>query len=267
MTTQEEVQKRLSAAGTTPNKLRGQHFLVDKSMLEKVANAADITVGERVLEIGPGVGNLTDALLSKGAVVTAIERDTALAAFLARHYGDSVEVHSQDILSFDTTPLPAQYKVVGNVPYYITGKIIRKFMESSHLPQRVVFTVQKEVGERTAARPPHATFLSVLTQLMADVSLGPVIPADSFWPAPRVDSIILVIVPHGTQPDPSLVLLVRQGFHQPRKTLINNLAQLPAYERDTVLGALRQMDRDEKTRAHELSLDEWQKLFLSLKTG
>jgi len=267
MTLLDEIQHRLKKAGVRPNTLRGQHFLADTDALLAVAEAAKIRQGEIVLEIGPGVGNLTDEILKKGADVIAVEKDPHLAHFLREHYGERVDVRAQDILSFDETTLPERYVVVGNIPYYITGKIVRKFLESTRPPKRIVLTVQKEVGERIAAPAPHATFVSVLTHLMADVQLGRVIPPHHFWPVPKVSSIILVLTPHTTQDemDKELVRFVRLGFAQPRKTLVNNLAQVETYKKELVIAMLQKIGKNKKTRAHVLLLDEWQQLYRILK--
>ena len=129
MDIKEDIQHRLSEAGLLPNKVRGQHFLVDENDLEAIVNAAHIKSGGQVIEIGPGVGNLTDVLLKRGASIIVVEKDEKLSSLLGKRFGHKIEVRTGDILSFDEKSLPQPYTAVGNIPYYITGKIIKKFLE------------------------------------------------------------------------------------------------------------------------------------------
>lgn len=136
-----------------PNKSLGQHWLKDRSYLESIADAAAITSNDTVVEIGPGLGTLTSVLLARAGKVISVEFDAELARKLPGQFpGKNLEVVQSDILSFDFTSLPPEFKVVGNIPYYITNKIVRKTLESSHKPTVSALLVQKEVAERIAAR-------------------------------------------------------------------------------------------------------------------
>lgn len=167
MSLKKEIQKLLKKHGVRPNTLKGQHFLIDSSILSAIAAYAELEPGDRVVEVGAGVGNLTEELLATDAEVVAIENDPALAALLRKEFKNTkqLSIVQKDVLAFSEESVARPYSVVGNVPYYIAGPIIQKFLESPHQPDRLVFTVQKEVAERLAAEAPKATFLSTVVGL------------------------------------------------------------------------------------------------------
>lgn len=267
MSLKEDIQSLLAAEGVRPNKNRGQHFLVNKEALRTITEKAAVTPGQTVLEIGAGVGNLTHELVAAGAHVVAVEKDETLVGVLRRLMAEApVEVMSADVRDINPQTFPEKYTVVGNIPYYITAPIVQQFLLASHQPQRIVLTIQKEVGERLAAEPPKATFLSNLVQMFATVEVGPVIGAEHFWPRPQVDSIVVTLTPH-TAPDEktkNLIALIRAGFKQPRKTLFNNLRSA-GYEDAVVKEALDLNGLNQKARAHELSLNQWRTLQRTLR--
>jgi 16S rRNA (adenine1518-N6/adenine1519-N6)-dimethyltransferase len=256
-----------------PKKSLGQHWLHDESILRAIVDAADISVDDSVLEVGPGLGTLTRQLLARGAHVTAVEFDQALAENLAKNslWEDSppkgnLTVVQSDILRFDLTTLPAGYKVVANIPYYLTSNLIRVLCESTNPFDTAAILIQKEVAERVAAQPGQMSILSVSAQFYCEVSLGPVVGRALFMPPPKVDSQVLVLK-YRTEPlfdgvDPKLFFrLVKAGFSQKRKTLVNSLSAGLAISKDQARAMLGTADVPENTRAQALSLDDWYALY------
>lgn len=251
---------------TNPNKSLGQHWLKDREVLQLIASYADINSEDAVLEIGPGLGTLTSILLAQAKQVVAVEFDAALAAKLPAQFpGTSLTVKSEDILSFDLHALPPDYKVVANVPYYITSKIVQLLSESPNPPILTVLLVQKEVAERLAAGPGSMSTLSIAAQLYHEVDLGAVVPAKLFTPPPKVDSQVVILKRRGQRlfediETDSYFRVVKAGFSERRKKLRSSLAgglRLSKTETDELL---RAATIDPEVRAQELSLEEWARL-------
>jgi 16S rRNA (adenine1518-N6/adenine1519-N6)-dimethyltransferase len=249
-----------------PKKSLGQHWLRDKTSLEAVVNAANITGEDIVLEIGPGPGTLTKILAEKARQVIAVEFDEALARLLPPT--DNLTVINQDILKFDLTQLPAGYKVVANIPYYLTSNLLRILSESSNPPSVMSLLVQKEVAERVAAGPGQTSLLSISVQLYYQPKLHEVIPAKLFIPPPKVDSQIISLTRH---PQPlfedldtkTFFQIVKAGFAGRRKKLRSSLAaglRIDKREADKLLEAAG-ISGD--LRAQELSLQDWRRLSLA----
>lgn len=249
-----------------PNKSLGQHWLKDRALLEDIASYADLTPGDTVLEIGPGLGTLTSVLLSHAQRVIAVEYDSALAGKLPGQFpGKQLEVINEDFLSFDLARLPAGYKVVANVPYYITTKIIERLARSSGPPEAMVLLVQQEVAEKFAARPGDMTYGAVMLQSLFDVQLGTRVPKMHFTPPPQVDSQVLVCkkrhVPIIAQKNQqAFEQVVRAGFSAPRKKLRTSLAGGLGLVVNEIDNMLNQAAINPNLRAQDLALDEWEKL-------
>ncbi len=255
-----------------PKKSLGQHWLHDERTLEAICDAADVQAGDTVLEVGPGLGTLTKRLLLRGATVTAVEFDDNLAADLVANVQkegvltDDLTVVCEDILRFDLTKLPVGYKVVANIPYYLTSNLIRVLCESTNPFSVAAILIQKEVAERVAAKPGDMSLLSVSAQFYCDVSLSVVVPAALFTPPPKVDSQVLVLK---YRPEPlyenvdtkAFFRLVKAGFSQKRKTLVNSLSGGFAISKDRTREILQAADIAENTRAQALSLDDWYALY------
>jgi 16S rRNA (adenine1518-N6/adenine1519-N6)-dimethyltransferase len=191
-----ETRRILRAHGLHPKKTLGQTFLIDREALQSVVRAAEVRSGDVVLEIGPGVGTLTTELADQGAEVVAVELDERLADVLAERtaHGRHVRVVRGNALHLDLAPLlPAgePFKLVANIPYYITAPILRHFLEGPQRPALIVLMVQKEVAERLAAQPGDMSLLGVMAQFYARVEIVRVVPASSFLPVPQVDSAIV----------------------------------------------------------------------------
>lgn len=255
-----------------PNKNLGQHWLKSE-YLGEILDTIDLRAGDHVLEIGPGPGNLTEMLLSTGANVTAVEIDPdlyeKLKIFSAKFYSrDRSRLHlfNQDILKFDLMNLPPGYKVVANIPYYLTGKILRLLTESANPPAEMTILVQKEVAERLAAQPGSLSVIAIVVQLFGEIELGAVIPAAAFTPPPKVDSQIVHITrrirPRFADLDvKSFMRIVKAGFGERRKKLRSSLAGGLHLTKEQTDAWLRQSNIVPGARAQELSLRQWYELW------
>ena len=252
------------------NKSLGQHWLTDLSALTDITDAADIAQGDVVVEIGPGSGTLTHLLVRRAKQVIAVEFDAKLARELPRRVkAENLQVVTQDILSFDFSELPAGYKVVANIPYYLTSNLIRVMSESLNPPQAAVILIQKEVAERVCAKPGNYSLLSVTAQYYWTVSLGALVPAALFTPPPKVDSQVLIMqfrpAPlFGTLDTKLFFRLVKAGFGQRRKTLLNSLSAGLHTSKDDIQTVCDSISIDTRRRAQTLSLDEWYALYTAL---
>ncbi len=243
----------------------GQNWLKDRVILDDIASLASDGVKSKIcLEIGPGLGTLTSALLRKFKQVIAVEFDENLAKNLPKSFpGKNLVVKNEDFLKFNLESLEKPFVIAGNIPYYITSPIIEKILQSKNLPERIVLLIQKEVAERIASEKGRNSILSLMVQNRATVTLGPVIGREYFTPPPKVDSQIIILDPKSTPEVSEEVLeLAKTGFKMPRKKLVTNLAQ--KYSKEKVLEAMREVGVDENARAEVLRLNGWQKLLQKL---
>jgi 16S rRNA (adenine1518-N6/adenine1519-N6)-dimethyltransferase len=247
-----------------PKKSLGQHWLRDRLTLEHIVDCADISSEDTVLEIGPGPGTLTSELLRRAKKVIAVEFDGELARKLPGQFpGKNLEVINQDILSFDLSTLPKGYKVVANVPYYITSKIVQLLMTAENKPETTALLVQKEVAERLGARPGDMSILAVSAQIYAEVTLGDKVGAELFTPPPKVDSQV-VILKTRMQPlvndEKAFFRVVKAGFSAKRKKLRSSLSGGLGVSKQQVEELLQKAGINPDLRAEDLTLAEWQKL-------
>ena len=264
--------------GIRPRKRLGQHFLTDEAVLERILSAAEPSPGDIVVEIGPGLGILTEGLAKRGARVIAVELDTKLVGLLKKRLAafPDVKIVHADILK--VTPrqllrdnLPAAelalgYKVIANLPYYITSPVLSHFLEAQPRPSQMVVMVQKEVGEAIAAAPGKMRLLSVKVQFYSKPSIISYVPAASFYPAPEVDSAILRLDVYSRPPIEvsdvtSFFGIVMHGFSAPRKQLRNSLAHSLEMPPGQVASLLEKAGIEAKRRAETLSLEEWRELW------
>ncbi len=259
----------------------GQHFLINQGILVKITRAATLTRDDLVLEIGPGVGVLTHELLHQAGWVIALEIDEKLIQLLNTALGhhDNLTVLDQDVLQEEpktliekeraalpkTIPDPHQYKVVANLPYYITQPIIRHFCEAKNKPSSMTVMVQKEVARNIVAGPGDMSILAVSVQFYGQPKVIDYVPAANFYPAPKVDSAILQISLYATPPfqvssPASFFAVVRAGFCAARKQIVNSLAQGFDIPRSDVLNWLMKAGIQATRRAESLSLEEWVQL-------
>jgi 16S rRNA (adenine1518-N6/adenine1519-N6)-dimethyltransferase len=271
------VQATLDAHGLRPQKKWGQNFLTDARILESIADAADLGPTDSVLEIGPGLGHLTRVLARRARHVVAVEIDRALAAKLTADFVDtpSVKIIHGDILQWEPIELfasghdPASatpsFKIVANLPYYITSAILRHVLETAHPPQIVVVMVQREVAQRMIAKPPSMSLLAVSVQFFAQVRVVRTISAGAFYPRPKVDSAVVRLdvldPPRQTSAETKRFFeMVHAGFGGRRKQLRNSLARGLAIDPDAAARALVHAQIDPTRRAETLTLDEWSTL-------
>ena len=248
------------------NKSLGQHWLTDRTILEAIAESAELTSDDVVLEIGPGLGTLTSELLRHSKRVIAVEFDPELARKLPGQFpGKDLTVTNQDILKFDLGSLPDGYKVVANVPYYITSKIIEMLMTAENKPSIVVLLVQKEVAQRVAAKAGDMSILAVASQIFAEASLGVAVPRAYFTPPPKVDSQVIIL---RTRPAPlvskederALFRVVKAGFSAKRKKLRSSISAGLAMTKPQAEELLRHANISPELRAQDLSIDDWLRL-------
>lgn len=231
----------------------GQHFLNSAHYLNAVADAAEVTKGDTVLEIGPGEGALTKVLLERGATVVAVEKDARLMPVLNEKFGKKVRVIEADALDIDLAKLKLKkFKVVGNIPYYITGALLRTFLSEKKQPSLLVFLMQKEVAERIA-RSKKESILSLSVKAYGEPKYVKTVPKGAFVPPPKVDSAILKVSDISrahfatAAHEERFFQLVKAGFGQKRKRVASNLKALVG-ERAAALGDVR---------AEDLPLESW----------
>jgi 16S rRNA (adenine1518-N6/adenine1519-N6)-dimethyltransferase len=270
-----DVRTLLARWDLRPSKGLGQNFLVDRTALDKIVAAAELTHDDIVLEVGAGLGTLTKRLARGAGHVVAVELDQRLMPVLESVLADlhNVTLIQGDILALDPATLigaangqraasSIQYKVVANLPYYITSAVLRHLLEASLKPQRLVLTVQREVAERIVAKPGRMSLLAVSVQFYGRPQLLFRIRPGSFYPAPGVESAVVRVDLHATPPVPiedtgAFFRVVRAGFAQRRKQLRNALAAGLRRSPEEVAAKLREAGVDPRRRAQTLSLEEW----------
>lgn len=262
-----QLRRLLSAERLRPRKSLSQNFLTDADALDAIVEAAELVAGDRVVEVGPGLGVLTRRLLAAGASVLAVELDARLAAYLQRELGgvpgfellesDALELHPRELFAGQ------EFKLVANIPYHITSPLLHTFLEGDRPPMVSVLLVQAEVAERVAAPPGGTSYLSVFVQNVARAEVVRRVPAGAFEPAPSVDSAVLRLrrradppVPPGAAREP-FYRTVQAGFRQRRKQLHNSLARELPIPREAVQAALDACRVDGERRPQTLTVEEW----------
>ena len=262
----------------------GQHFLQNAAVLQKIVDALILADGDRIIEIGPGHGELTVPLLqaahNKRCEIFCIEKDHALIEGMKRlasqensadtGHINRVNIVEGDVLKLLTSLTSRDYKIVGNIPYYITGKLLRTISELEYKPKRVVLLIQKEVAERICAAPPAMNRLAASVQFWADTTMLATVPRKDFSPPPEVDSAVIVLDKKNSSPEllaqsikdePSLdpaqyYRAVRAIFAQPRKTLLNNLSEISGgiATKNQLSAELESINIDPHVRPQNLSI-------------
>jgi len=263
------VRELLQQYNLHPKKSLGQNFLADHNALLKVVEAAEIEPGERVLEIGAGLGGLTRLLAVRAGSVTAVEIDAAFFPVLEAVTAPFTNVNlvEGDILTYPMTALfdSDGYKVVANIPYYITSVVIRHLLEAEVKPGRIVLTMQREVAERIVNRGEKMSLLSLSVQVYGTARIAGHIPAACFYPRPKVDSSVLVIDLHDRKVITSdevrqLFRLAHAAFNQKRKMLRNSLQPVLGGDSDSVSDILEKAGINPQGRPETLTLEEWLRL-------
>jgi 16S rRNA (adenine1518-N6/adenine1519-N6)-dimethyltransferase len=252
----------------------GQNFLKSKSIAREIAQAAEPQQEDVVLEIGPGKGALTDALLPNIHTLLAVEKDQELIPFLEEKYKneilqrkmvileeDILNIHPKEHPSLNNTP----YKIIANIPYYITGAILKKFLTTQHKPEVMVLMVQKEVAQRIVARSGSESILSLSVKAFGVPTIVRSVPARFFSPKPKVDSAVLKINNISNKfftsnriDEKKFFMLIKSGFSHKRKKLKNNLSL--DFPKETVSLTLTSLDLIQK-RAEQLSLQDWKEVY------
>jgi 16S rRNA (adenine1518-N6/adenine1519-N6)-dimethyltransferase len=279
------IKKLLTYYNLAANKKLGQHFLTSREAVTVAIKAANLSNKDFVVEIGPGFGTLTLPLADTAGRVLAIETDPKMLSILRPMVNPlaNVEVLSANILTLRSEDIFAKarewhkihgqkpsYKVVSNLPYYITSAIIKMFLENSPRPERLVLMVQKEVGERITAKPGEMSVLAVSVQFYGKAEMIFDVPRTNFWPKPEVDSAIIRITPYSKSPFPVdderlFFRIVKAGFGEKRKQLHNSLAGGLQLDPESIGVALQAAEIDPTTRPQDLSVENWVRLYQEFK--
>jgi len=289
------LKKLLQKYHFRPDKRLGQHFLISRKALQKIIQAAKLSKEDVVLEIGPGLGILTEQLAQKVKRVVAVEKDERMVRILKETLKDcqNAEIIQGDILKIKVLPsrfrdfaenkIAAEktglgrrgqkallhsginYKLVANIPYYLTSPLIRLFLEAEKPPQMMVLLIQKEVAQRICAQPPKMSLLAVAVQFYSQPKIVSSVSKKSFWPQPKVDSAIIKIVPRppamtSQESRKKFFQIVKAGFVWPRKQLANNLSRKLSLDREEIKKALTERGLNPQVRAENLSVEDWQRL-------
>ncbi|MFA5355214.1 MAG: 16S rRNA (adenine(1518)-N(6)/adenine(1519)-N(6))-dimethyltransferase RsmA [Candidatus Paceibacterota bacterium] len=256
----EELKSLLKNQGILPSKGLGQNFLVDQAAVRSMVSAVGARKTDTVVEVGPGPGVLTGELLKSAKKVIAVEKDPKMARILEQKHGNSenLEIVNADILKWIFKD--KDYILAGNIPFYLTAPVIRKFLEAENQPKEIIFIIQKEVAQRICARPPRMSLLAVSVQAYAQAKIISYIKKDSFWPRPKIDSAIIRITPKATVIPDDFFSIVKAGFSQPRKQLANNLSKKLKIEKKEAAEWLLENNIQPNQRAETLAVEDWLKL-------
>ena len=275
----QDVRRLLREFDLRPKKGLGQSFLVDEGALRRIVEAAELGPHDVVLEVGPGLGGLTRLLAERAGRVVAVELDRRLVDVLRQTLSDlpNVEIVHGDILALDPADLVGRwlslpgwrYKVVANLPYYITSAVLRHLLTAEVKPKLMVVTVQREVAQRLVAGPGQMSLLAVSVQFYGRPRIVARLKAGAFYPSPQVDSAVVRVDLHERPPVDvddvdRFFEVVRAGFAQRRKQLRNALSQGLSLPVEGVTEALRRAGVDERRRAQALSLEEWGRVYREL---
>ena len=275
-TSRREWSALLDRLGVRPSKGLGQHFLFERGVVQRMVRQAGITSEDRVLEIGPGLGILTDELLQRAGSVTAVELDRRLAEHLRQTFGDAprfrlVEGNALDLATDDLIPSGEPFIVAANLPYAVGSAVLRHLLEQPHRPRRLAVMLQMEVAQRLTARPPEMSVLGVATQFYAEPRIAFAVPPSVFVPPPSVESAVSILE---VRPEPPLpeadhgrfFRIVNAGFRQKRKQVANSLADELRLPKGAVTSWLTDAGIDPMRRAQTLSVAEWLVLTRTART-
>lgn len=265
LTRVDDLRTALKLAGIHPRKGLGQHFLIDRKSLELIIDSASPDGNDTVLEIGPGLGVMTQPLTQRVGKLVAVEADVVLAELLRRDAPSNLQVVEQDIMEFDFSSMPKGYKVIANIPYYLTSRLIRLLLENKNSPSVMSLLIQEEVAQRIVAKPGKMSILALSVQYYAEATYIQIVERHKFWPAPAVDSAIILIKmrdkPIFDADIPKLFRLIRAGFGEKRKQLKNSLAGGLNLSSELATSLLLDSNIPITARAQELSFDQWERLY------
>lgn len=264
--TEETLKQLLADYGLSPNKTYGQNFLLDEIVLQDMVSSAKVSKNDVVLEVGPGIGNLTKFLLESSKQVIAIEKDPQFVPVLnsLKKKYKNFQYILADALEVDLQKeLPAgDYKVVANIPYYATGKLVQKFIQANRKPVSMTLLMQKEVAQNIVAKPGSLNLLAISVQLYANPELVEIVRAEKFYPAPKVDSAVIHIVlpkrqKYKVEDEKKLFKLLKACFSGKRKQIHNTLTKNLGVPKSEVENVLKEISLDATARPQQLTIDNW----------
>jgi 16S rRNA (adenine1518-N6/adenine1519-N6)-dimethyltransferase len=263
----ETLKNILSHYGLSPNKTYGQNFLMDETILEDMIDEAGVTAKDVVVEVGPGIANLTERLLKRAKQVVSIEKDPQFVPVLQKLSGEhkNFSYHMSDVLKLDldkTFGELGSYKVVANIPYYITGKIIQLFIRADKKPSSLTLLMQKEVAQNLTAKTGRMNLLAISVQLYADVKLVQIVPSHKFYPEPKVDSAVVKVdlykkPKYKISDEKKLFRVLKACFSGKRKQLHNTLTNNLHLEKEYVDGVLSKLGIMPSIRPQQLTIEQW----------
>jgi len=260
------IKKLCAELDIKPTKSKGQNFLIDKNILAKIISTANLQANDTILEIGPGFGTLTQALIKNTKQVISVELDKKLFNFLTEEYKttNNLELIQGDIIELLRNPNSQlaklkNYKVIANLPYQITSHFLRLILERPNKPTEITLMIQKEVAERICAQPGRMSVLSVMVQYYTDPQILFTVSQNSFWPAPAVNSALIKLKTKQLNSSPDfdkkLFKTIKTGFSSKRKMLKNNLGNI--YDKNKLVQIFSALNLNPKTRAQNLSIPDW----------
>jgi len=268
------IKDLLKRHGVKPEKYLGQHFILSKKALARIVAAAEIKKSDTIIEIGPGLGTLTQELAGSEAQIIAVEKDPKMISILKETLADykNIKIIQADARKLSIPRInsfgdkmgiikgESRYKIVANLPYNVATFLIRLWLEIKNPPKQMVLMIQKEVAQRICSKPPHMNLLAVSTQFLATAKIVDYVPAEAFWPRPKVDSAIIKITPKKSPPQKmrdAFFAVVKAGFSQPRKQLIGNLTKKLNIPKQKLLEIFKDLNISGRARAENLSLEQW----------
>jgi len=257
--------------GLRPSKFRGQNFLIDKNVVQNIIKACELGRGDKILEIGPGLGVLTDELSKKAKKILAVDIDANILDILDHEFDwNNVELIRKDILKLPNEiiaeRLGRDYFLVSNLPYQISSEVLEKFLTQKPKPKKIIIMVQREFGERMLEGAPHANLLSLMVEFNADVKKLFRVSKNSFWPVPKVDSVIMEVIPRDRKflsKEEQIIFwdMVKSGFRSKRKYLISNLDKYTNIPKKIITSSFDELELDRKIRPENLGLKDWLAFF------
>jgi len=259
------VKNLLKTYGLSPSKSLGQNFLIDDNIIRKILNVSNPSKNDLILEVGPGTGRLTSELSKKAKQVIAVEKDEKMCIILKNLGLKNIEIINKDILKVDfDKEIPKNYKVIANIPYYLTSKLIRKLLEGKNKPSSITLMIQKEVAKRICDIKEKSNILSLSVWFYAKPEIQFFVSKNSFYPKPKIDSAVIKIIPHekkhSKEFSEDFFKIMKAGFSHPRKQLINNFSEKLKKEKGAIEEWLTKNNILSNQRAEDITLEKWIKL-------